>query len=227
MRKLQVITPEQVSIDYSIADLGSRVGAVVVDMLIQMVVVIALVMADLAIMTYSPEFWSEKYGWVIGLSILVYMVISYVYYIWAEINFDGQTIGKKMMSIRVIRLNGQPVGVKHIVIRNLFKVLIDSMGFGVWMIIFNKQSRRIGDFVGGTVVIHKLSVAAPEIMAFEPQPEGLERLLTKETIDLYRRYSGRKNGLNEKTDLEDEVKSLMLMQCGDDHELISKVESLF
>lgn len=161
MRKYTVITPENIEVDYTLADLGSRSAAAVIDIAIQMSVfmVIALGMGILAV--FAPQLWEQHYGWVVGIGLVVWFLFSMGYYIGCETAMNGRTIGKRMLKLRVIRMNGQPVTIKHAAIRNLIKLFIDMQGIGVVMIFFSKHCRRLGDLAASTIVVSEANANAP------------------------------------------------------------------
>jgi hypothetical protein len=82
--------------------------------------------------------------------------------------WNGQTPGKRIMKLRVVREDGRPVRFFEVFIRNLLRLAIDfqpggSYAIGVVSIIFSARSKRIGDFVAGTVVVKERSTEAPSL----------------------------------------------------------------
>ncbi len=64
----------------------------------------------------------------------------------------GQTLGKRMSSIRVVRLDGFALDPPGIFVRNLFRI-IDHLP-PLWLVpLLSRQSQRLGDMVAGTVVV--------------------------------------------------------------------------
>jgi hypothetical protein len=92
--------------------------------------------------------------------IAVYALLNFAviwgYYICFEWLNHGQTPGKQVARIRVVQLDGSPVSALPAVVRNLVRV-IDFLpgGYGVGLIVMftNDQSRRLGDFAAGTLVV--------------------------------------------------------------------------
>ena len=157
-----VLTPERVSLEYGIAGIGSRGGAVLVDTLIQavvlMVVTLGLTGATVAISTVA-ETGSRATGiLVIGLWLLAAFAITSGYFMVFEIIWNGQTPGKRLLGLRVIRESGYPIRPVDSVIRNLVRIvdwLPIAYGVGVLVMLVNKRSRRLGDFAGGTLVVRE------------------------------------------------------------------------
>jgi hypothetical protein len=78
------------------------------------------------------------------------------YYIFFELNWSGQSPGKRWVGLRVIRVDGTPISLSESLIRNLIR-LIDflpvSYGIGVVTMFITSQSRRLGDLAAGTIVV--------------------------------------------------------------------------
>lgn len=159
-----LVTPERVSLEYAIAGIGSRGGAVLVDTLVQLVV-LAVVSAALAGVSLAlpssilPDGVPEGFGLlVLGLWVVASFAITTGYFMVFEIVWNGQTPGKRLLGLRVIRHNGYPIRPVDAVIRNLVRVvdwLPFAYGVGALVMLMNARSRRLGDFAGGTLVVRE------------------------------------------------------------------------
>jgi hypothetical protein len=86
------------------------------------------------------------------LFLLVSGLGSFIYYGLSELLLRGQTIGKRLSRIRVVRLDGFALDPSGIFVRNLFRV-IDHLP-PLWVVpLLSKKSQRLGDMVAGTVVV--------------------------------------------------------------------------
>lgn len=207
MKKINITTPENIEVEYTLADLGSRTAAAVIDMLIQGVLFVALIIAVALIANFSSDFWEEYYGWIIGIALLVYSLISYGYFIILELTMNGRTLGKKVLKLRTIRSNGQPVSLRHSAIRNLFRVFIDVFGIGVVFIFFSKQRRRVGDYAASTIVISEESRTRPVTLEdLQGMHENLGYYISEEEYDLLREYFGRRDTIADCSELREELK---------------------
>jgi uncharacterized RDD family membrane protein YckC len=207
MQKIKITTPENIEVEYVLADLASRTGAALIDMIIQGVMLLILGIALLLIGYFSPNFWEEYYGWIIGGTLLVYALISYGYFITMELSMNGMTPGKEVFKIRTIRNNGQPITLKHSALRNLFRVFLDIFGIGIVLIFFTKQHKRVGDFVASTIVVVEENKTQPIII------EGLEKinehyryLMSEEEYEVLREYVQRKDSMENYDYLKEELK---------------------
>ena len=162
---LKIDTPENVSFDYDVAGIGSRFLAALVDtlaILLLQVVILGTLLWLVLRSTSTDTLLNSKAGyWVLGIVTLISFIFFWGYYIFFEIMWNGQTPGKRLIGLRVIRLDGTPVTVAEVVIRNLVRMidlLPTAYGVGVVTMFINENSRRLGDFAAGTVVVYDRSV---------------------------------------------------------------------
>jgi len=159
--KLIIETPEQTSIEFPLAGIGSRFLAVLIDTLFQYAMVAALVLIFVGLASgIESGFGQSSVGrvWGVAILVLVYFLLMYGYFILFESIWNGQTPGKRITHIRVIKDSGQPITAIDAVGRNLLR-LIDQLpfayGVGVLCAWISPQSKRLGDYVAGTVVVHE------------------------------------------------------------------------
>lgn len=206
MRKYTVITPENIAVEYTLADLGSRSAAAVIDLTVQLIFLVIILAGTAFLAVFAPDFWEKSYGWIAGIGLLIWFLFSFGYYIACEVALNGQTVGKRLMKLRVIRMNGQPVTLKHAAIRNLFKLIIDLQGVGVAMIFFSKHCRRLGDLVASTIVVTEAQPAAP--VSLEALTGGLGRIslyLSQEEQEILRSWLQRRGRLERPGELQQKL----------------------
>lgn len=179
--ELVIETPERVELHYVLASVGNRFLAAAIDHLFQ---VIAIILIVLAAMAFSGLRLFASLGvWAAALMVLAMFAIYWGYFVVFETLWSGQTPGKKMMHLRVVREDGRPVRFFEVFVRNLLRVAdIQPMGsyaIGVVSIIFSERSKRVGDFVAGTVVVKERATEAPSldeiIKVSEIEQQRLER----------------------------------------------------
>jgi uncharacterized RDD family membrane protein YckC len=187
--QLQIDTPEQIALELPLAGIGSRFLALVIDTLIQFIIyfigalVIALATAGGALV-FS---WVPKSMGMAAFVLLIFTVY-WGYYALFEIFWKGQTPGKRYAGIRVMKNSGRPVNAFEAITRNLMRA-VDSLpgfyGVGVVTMMLNKQSRRLGDFVAGTIVVHeKLTKEVKPVWTVPTQEQTtLSPQLTQITVD--------------------------------------------
>ena len=194
-------TPENVSFGYEVVGIGNRFIATLFDsaILLLLFVAINLLLAfalDLvgAFSTNLLDF-AEEIGWSQGFLIAIYTLLQFLliwgYYIGFEWLWQGQTPGKRWTKIRVVRIDGNPVGFGEVAIRNLVRIidfLPATYALGLLTMFFSENARRLGDYAAGTIVIKDKSMltlgdvtAVTERKASEPHP-------IDEADPLYTRY---------------------------------------
>ena len=106
-------------------------------------------------MSSSDHLWG--YGWLVTDPIcIVFLVIIASYFIVLE-SLYGATLGKYLLGLRVVQLNGTRPGLVKSILRNLLR-LVDGLPFmsilGVVLILTSPERTRVGDRVAGTRVVH-------------------------------------------------------------------------
>jgi len=156
-----VFTPERVGLRYDVAGLGSRAAAALLDTAIQAVLWIALLVSFSVSVDRLPSFDDAPPAIAVALIIVVILggfFLLWGYYMVFEIAWSGQTPGKRVLGIRVIRENGYPIRAVDSVVRNLVRV-IDAPPFGfvigALVMLLNARSKRLGDFAAGTLVVRE------------------------------------------------------------------------
>jgi uncharacterized RDD family membrane protein YckC len=158
--RLEIDTPEQIALELPLAGVGSRCLALVVDTLLQILLYFLAVLA-LSVLGrlggYTIVRWLS--GCVAPVLVVLFLFCLYWgYFAFFETVWAGQTPGKRVARIRVIKESGRPVNVFEAIGRNLVRV-VDFLpafyGAGLVCMLVDKRNRRLGDFVAGTVVVHE------------------------------------------------------------------------
>jgi uncharacterized RDD family membrane protein YckC len=157
LEKLTIETPEQIALEYPLSGIGSRFMAFFYDSLIQLVLFLVLLVLMLLIAPDLSRFWPNAWNWAAAVWIFVGFCLYWGYFAAFEALWNGQTPGKRKAGIRVIKDSGRPITAFEAIARNFLRA-IDSMpgmyGVAVISIFVDKRSRRLGDMVAGTVVVH-------------------------------------------------------------------------
>ena len=172
--RLSVTTPERVALEYEVAGLGSRFAAALVDGFIQSALLALLVGALVAFGTLSCEpligalerhirgepgalahLFSGRLAVVVTAG---FFGLQGVYHAGFETLRDGQTPGKRLLGIRVVRDGGYPVGAGGAILRNLLRPL-DFLpvlfGVGLVVALVTARTQRLGDLAAGTLVVRE------------------------------------------------------------------------
>jgi uncharacterized RDD family membrane protein YckC len=151
--------PTTTTVRYSshFASLSDRFAAQLVDGLILAIVSIVIFLPfGFAAFILNPLGWAFASSWYSGLSWLFWIVIPVLYFSYFE-STSGQTIGKSLMSIKVVDLtSGSQIDFGRALIRNLLR-LVDFLPLlylvGVIMMASTERKQRLGDLAANTVVI--------------------------------------------------------------------------
>jgi uncharacterized membrane protein SpoIIM required for sporulation len=169
---VNVETPELVVLTYSIAGIGSRVVAALVDLVICVAAMALLAGATLALeipMRVGNGPLGRGGSWLVAFLVLGQFAILWGYYVLFEGLRDGQTPGKRLFRLRVVREGGYSVDFAASALRNLVRVLDLQPGFiylvGLGTMLATKRNRRLGDLVAGTIVVRE------DVGALPPAPQ--------------------------------------------------------
>jgi uncharacterized RDD family membrane protein YckC len=171
----RMVTPEAVALEFRTANLGSRILAYLVDMV---VVVGGILVGLLAVALIGQASDLVVPDWVALTLVLVLLPAWWLgYFIAFETLWRGRTLGKAALGLRVVTKEGAPVRFRHAAIRGLLGLVdffVAGGFFAVVFILFTRDNQRLGDLVAGTLVLRERSaLAAPTPVTFAPPP-GLE-----------------------------------------------------
>ncbi len=160
-RTMEVETPEHVSIEYPLAGLGSRFAALLADFTI----ILLLLIGGMILAGFAANALSLSPGTVMAFLVLYSFVLFWGYFFLQEAFRDGLTLGKKLLSIRVVMDGGYPITLEAAAIRNLIRI-VDLIGGGLvggFFMLLSRRAKRLGDMAASTVVVRELPVQFPEV----------------------------------------------------------------
>ena len=222
---ISVRTSDNVTLGYTIAGLGSRLVAQILDNLLAIpltLIAILLYGAVASVFVTSAEgagFANAGAGFFAGF-------VYFGYFFVTEAVTGGKTPGKSAMGLRVIRVDGSAADFGALAVRNLIRVVdVVVVLIGIVVMFFQPQTRRLGDLGAGTIVVRDramvtlaTAVAPPPIILRTPdagpQIDGLERIGTFE-LDALRVFLSRQ-GLSQKlrADLAADIARRLLDRLG-------------
>jgi uncharacterized RDD family membrane protein YckC len=211
--KLTIDTPEQTALEYPIAGLGSRFLAVLADTAIQIVLGLFVLLAGSVIGVGVAQFGGLAPQWILAIIVFLLFLLESGYFALFEIFWNGQTPGKRYAQVRVIKDDGRPIGAYEAIVRNALR-LVDWLpgmyGIGLISIFLSKQSKRLGDFVAGTVVVHEKTLEGVRPYTETKLDETLPPIdVTKVTLEEVRLIE---TFLNRRDNLDPSVRTTMAMQ---------------
>jgi uncharacterized RDD family membrane protein YckC len=207
-RTLEVRTPESIAFNYELAGLGSRFLALTVDMSIQILTLLVLVVGVMLVVRVTHgsivrAAASNKLAESVGLAIViaVLFVLLFGYFIVFEALGNGQTPGKKLLGLRVVRDGGYPIDFGASLIRNLIRVGEQLIGFyalAAVSALLSPENKRLGDHAAGTIVVRDARLAEPRTLK-EPLAEPVyapTAYLSGEERGLIKRFLERRDALS-------------------------------
>jgi uncharacterized RDD family membrane protein YckC len=211
---LIIETPERVPLTFALASIGNRFLAVAIDHFIQYVSAFSLAWfflywANVNLGEAENSIWNalqEMSGWTIAILIIIIFLIFSGYFVFFEWFWSGQTPGKRLMKLRVIREDGRPITFWEALARNLLRIfdalpgmIVPFYSVGLISIFLSKRDQRFGDMFAGTVVIrerrdeaptfsevfsNQISDAAFRRVQKKPSFQGDIKLLTEKEIEV-------------------------------------------
>lgn len=149
---IEIVTPENIAFQYRVAGPFRRLPAFLIDLAIRLVVaVVGMIAATLV-------FGAAGVGSLgLGLGLLLWFLLTWFYGGLFETLWNGQTPGKRMLGIRVVSVEGQPITPLQAILRNILReVDAQPLWFyqvGLLAAMLNQRFQRLGDLACGTMVV--------------------------------------------------------------------------
>jgi uncharacterized RDD family membrane protein YckC len=202
LRQIEINTTQNVTIQYELANLRDRGLALILDWLIIFFgggLVILIISFSLAFLGVRDE----TLGYTISI---VWIAIFFFYTLVCEVFFNGQTIGKMALGMKVVKLTGKQPNFSDYALRWAFRpidIYFSICSIGAIMISSTEYAQRLGDLLANTTLAKKettFKLSLRELLRigkkenYEPTfPVAVklsenDMLFVKETIDKYRKY---------------------------------------
>lgn len=154
MNQIAINTSQNVNIDFALASIGDRMVAFIIDTLIKaLYLFITYYVLDLfgfSRYIMKLDSWS-------GMAINIMISLPVIFYtLFFESSWEGQTPGKKVRKIKVVKIDGYQASFGDYLIRwvfNLIDIYLDSGIVGLTSMIISKDNQRLGNMASGTAVI--------------------------------------------------------------------------
>ncbi len=152
MSNLHINTTQNINLFFTTATIGERMLAYLVDLVIQIAyfIIVAFILLD-------NIFNNSDYSTSIALLLIALPIMFYS--LVCESTMEGQTFGKKLLKIKVVKIDGYQAGFFDYFVRWIFAIVDIQMGFipGVIAMVSTKHTQRLGDLAAGTAVISEKS----------------------------------------------------------------------
>ena len=147
--RVRLVTPERIVFEHPLAGPFHRFAAYLLDVALWLLLVIVATILSLILSFGSVS------G--IGLALVAYFVLTWGYGAACEGLFNGQTLGKRMVGLRVVSDRGVPITGAQAVLRNLVGIVDGPLPFGFLLglssMILSHKFQRLGDLAAGTMVV--------------------------------------------------------------------------
>ncbi|MES2651568.1 MAG: RDD family protein [Bacteroidota bacterium] len=165
METVKVNTSQHIDIDYPVAGLGERIAARLIDIGLFIILLVIL----LVVLSMNGLL---RGGGVLSLIPVVVYAVGFVFYdLLCEIFMNGQSVGKRLMRIKVISLDGSQPSFGQYLIRWVFRIV--DFTITQWLgaliaVAVTENKQRIGDIVAGTTLIKTTPRTQFHDIAFHP-----------------------------------------------------------
>jgi uncharacterized RDD family membrane protein YckC len=156
--QLDLRTPEGIDFALPLAGPVSRLLALWIDLGVISVAGTVLMKLLAVVAAFQPDAAQ-------GLFTVLYFLIALFYGMLTEWLWQGQTLGKRLVGIRVIDRDGLPMHVSQIIVRNLLRPVDMLPAFylaGGIAVLSSRYGQRIGDMAANTVVVRSREIAPPD-----------------------------------------------------------------
>ncbi|WP_435625177.1 RDD family protein [Flagellimonas sp.] len=179
MGNLQINTTQNVNLDYKIVGLGERIVSFFIDALILYMYAFLVNLIGDAISYVYEDTWTQR-----GLVAFIFLPAMFYSLLMHSI-FNGKTVGKMLLKMRVVKVDGTPVHWSNYLVRWMLR-LVDIWIFlgsiGILSILFSEKRQRVGDAAAGTVVISTKNKTKVSHTILEEVEEKYEPMFTNVTV---------------------------------------------
>jgi uncharacterized RDD family membrane protein YckC len=176
-RVVSIRTPENIELSFALAGPGSRAAAYFIDLMIMSAAGQMLInLLAFALVALSRTMGVTSELWISAIAALLAFALYNGYFILLEWLWNGQTPGKRLLHIRVIKRGGFALRFFDTLLRNLLRA-IDFLplfyGVGLTSLLLSRDSQRLGDLVAGTLVVYQEPVQTDSFLGDLPSPDDL------------------------------------------------------
>jgi len=218
---IRIRTPQNVHINYPLAGPGKRIPAFIIDFLITFsywFLLYWIFFEKLRVRHTEFQDWdysnARQFNYYLTIIFIILTLPVYIYHFLCENFMNGQSFGKKIMGIKVIRTDGTQPDFQSLALRSVFR-LVDIFFIGgivaVVSIVLTRRGQRLGDIAAGTTVVSVKPYVTLEQLIQKPYSDSENnnkvvsiltpeqaRMLTDKDIQIIRKALENKNTLSEK-----------------------------
>jgi uncharacterized RDD family membrane protein YckC len=205
-RKTELELPEEIDLQVELANVGSRTLAIAIDLAVGGLVLFIVYSLTMLLAHDVADDWLTRLSSNALKTLLILLIFGFqwCYFNLFEWMWNGQTPGKRLLHLRVIKVDGSPVSGIDVLLRNLSRP-IDTLGpmglIGLLMIFVSRKAQRLGDLMARTLVIHETQidwsifdqVGSPASASGSTTPAAPAIRLTSVQWELLHRYLNRRS----------------------------------
>ncbi|MGF2035929.1 MAG: RDD family protein [Nostoc sp. CmiVER01] len=175
-------TPESVELEFTLAGIGNRAWALIIDYHVLAVILVGFIVAWSIVSDQLGDFWVDIFGtavtlWLMAIAFLTSFIIYVGYFVIFETLWFGQTPGKRVAKIRVVRDDGRLIGLQQATLRALLRPFDETLFIGAFLIMLSHREKRLGDLAAGTIVIQAQIPTASATLIISEQAKKLHEQL--------------------------------------------------
>jgi uncharacterized RDD family membrane protein YckC len=152
MQTIEIQTAQNVNIEYPVASVGDRVVAAIIDQLIMVGYIIAIIFIYIWLLDLTDG--SALY-FPVAYFVILFLPVFF-YHLLCEIYLNGQSFGKKIMKMRVVKLDGRQAGIGSYFLRWILAPIdlyFTYGSVGLVTMLINGKGQRLGDLAANTTVV--------------------------------------------------------------------------
>jgi len=147
MRSLEIVTAQNVTIDYNLASINERGLAFIIDLIFIGIIILLISIVQNSVL---PVQYVKAGG-----TLSSFFVFAF-YALISEITLNGQSWGKKIVGLKVVKINGTEARLSDYLVRWAFRsvdIYLSLTTLGIIMINSTTKSQRLGDMLANTAVV--------------------------------------------------------------------------
>ncbi|MGF1987453.1 MAG: RDD family protein [Nostoc sp. ZfuVER08] len=226
-------TPESVELEFTLAGIGNRALALLIDYTVLGISLLLFVLIWTVFSTQLLNFLENLVTnprniglWLLAIFFFIGFAIYIGYFVFFETLWFGQTPGKRIAKIRVVRDDGRLIGLQQATLRALLRPFDETLFIGAFLIMLGNREKRLGDLAAGTIVIQAQPANASNLIISEQakilhdellQTANLSQLLPDD-FAVIREYLQRRSAMSLKArtslslNLAQQVKSIINLE---------------
>lgn len=179
-------TPESVELEFTLAGIGNRALALLIDYTILIVTLLLFLLAwsvlSTQLLNFVEDFFTNGKNlgvWLLAIFFIIAFAIYISYFVFFETLWFGQTPGKRFAKIRVVRDDGRLIGLQQATLRALLRPFDETLFIGAFLIMLGRREKRLGDLAAGTIVIQAQIPTASATLTISEQAKVLNQQLVE------------------------------------------------